>query len=90
MPTVAGDGGGAPETVVDGVTGDVVDGRDTGDVARTVAALLDDAARRRRYGRAGRDHMVAAWDWEVMGRQFRAVLAGDGRVPPRHSWTSSG
>ncbi|MBB3115027.1 glycosyltransferase family 4 protein [Corynebacterium bovis] len=90
VPTVAGDGGGAPETVVDGVTGDVVDGRDTGDVARTVAALLDDAARRRRYGRAGRDHMVAAWDWEVMGRQFRAVLAGDGRVPPRHSWTSSG
>jgi phosphatidylinositol alpha-1,6-mannosyltransferase len=40
LPVVAGDSGGAPETVQPGVTGLVVDGRGSAQVAEAVAGLL--------------------------------------------------
>ena len=46
LPVVVGDSGGAPETVRDGVTGHVVDGRDVGALATAVGG----AARRSRTG----------------------------------------
>jgi phosphatidylinositol alpha-1,6-mannosyltransferase len=86
VPTVAGSGGGAPETVQDGVTGDVVDGGDLAAVAATVSGLLNDNDRARRYSRAGQAYVRDAWNWDVLGAQLEAVLAGDARRPGRHSW----
>ena len=40
LPVVAGDSGGAPDAVVDGVTGTVVDGADVRAVARAVSGIL--------------------------------------------------
>ncbi len=74
VPAVAGDSGGAPETVVDGTTGLVVDGHDDGDVLRAVTALLADPARREAMGRAGREHAVANWSWDVIAARFAEVL----------------
>ena len=51
LPVVAGRSGGAPETVVEGETGTVVDGRRPGPVAAAVAGLLADPARARAWGR---------------------------------------
>ena len=45
LPVVAGHSGGAPETVREGVTGHVVDGRDTGALADALAGLLADPDR---------------------------------------------
>lgn len=86
VPTIAGDGGGAPETVQDGVTGDVVDGTSVDAVASCTAALLNDPERARRYSERGRRYVQDAWNWDVLGRQLSSVLSGDTRRPQRHSW----
>ncbi|MDN5683884.1 glycosyltransferase family 4 protein, partial [Corynebacterium glyciniphilum] len=86
VPTIAGSGGGAPETVQDGTTGDVVDGGDVGAVAESVSALLTDAERARRYAVAGQAYVRNAWNWDVLGAQLVSVLDGDARRPGRHSW----
>lgn len=81
VPVIAGDSGGAPETVVDGVTGLVVDGRDTAALASAVTGICSGAARAKQMGEAGRRHVVKHWTWEVMGARLRNVLAGG--VPRR-------
>ena len=42
VPVVAGDSGGAPETVLEGETGHVVDGRDVAAIVDAVSGLLAD------------------------------------------------
>lgn len=86
VPTIAGDGGGAPETVQDGVTGNVVDGTDVAAVASCVAALLTDAERAASYAERGRAYVQDAWNWNVLGRELSVVLDGNGTYPGRHSW----
>lgn len=79
VPVIAGDSGGAPETVVDGVTGHVVDGRDIAALARAVTSTCTDPGRAREMGRAGRAHVTANWTWATMGARLRAILAGQAR-----------
>lgn len=87
VATVAGNGGGAPETVIDGVTGRVVDGQSTLAIAELLVELLTDDEQRRRLAAAGRDRVQQAWTWCVLGEQLRAVLSGDAQaVPPRIAW----
>jgi phosphatidylinositol alpha-1,6-mannosyltransferase len=54
LPVVAGRSGGAPETVQEGVTGHVVDGRDVQQVAARIGALLADSDKAIRMGQAAR------------------------------------
>src|SRR3954451_23617071 len=54
LPVVAGDSGGAPDAVVDGETGYVVDGGSVDAVANRVTALLLDATCRSALGERGR------------------------------------
>lgn len=63
LPVVAGDSGGAPEAVVDGTTGYVVDGRSVGAVAEHVGDLLADPQRATSMGAAGRDWVTSRWSW---------------------------
>lgn len=71
IPVIAGNSGGAPETVVDGETGVVVGNRDVG---KLVCSLLDNPDTARAMGRAGRDHVEAEWTWDVMGQRLRRIL----------------
>lgn len=75
LPVVAGDAGGAPETVRDDETGHVVDGRDVAAVARCVGALLADPERAARLGRAGREWMRRDWSWEQRAERLRRWLS---------------
>ncbi|MDK8878351.1 glycosyltransferase family 4 protein [Corynebacterium sp. MSK008] len=77
VPVVAGDSGGAPETVTT-ETGVVVDGRDTGAVAKAIAQLLLDDQRRTLMGRAGRTHVTEHFSWDVLGARL-AALCGAGK-----------
>lgn len=86
VATVAGDGGGAPETVIDGRTGVVVNGCDHADLARRLARLLTDATLREELGRNGRARVSDAWTWDRLREQLKAVLSGDGRMPPEAAW----
>ncbi len=76
LPVVAGNSGGAPETVQEGRTGHVVDGRDVSAVASSIAGLLADPERARAMGAAGRAWMQAEWTWPTRVARLRALLAG--------------
>ena len=75
-PVVAGTSGGAPETVVEGVTGHVVDPRSPTAVAAVLADLLDDPARARAMGAAGRAWVEHRWSWTTIAGTFAEVLDG--------------
>jgi phosphatidylinositol alpha-1,6-mannosyltransferase len=75
LPVVAGRSGGAPETVVEGVTGTVVDGRRPGPVADAVAGLLADPARARAMGAAGRRRVEDELSWAAVVARLQRLLA---------------
>ncbi|MEZ2120910.1 glycosyltransferase family 4 protein [Corynebacterium sp. CCM 9203] len=79
VPVIAGDSGGAPETVTR-ETGIVVGGRDTGALTEALNRLLGDADLRSRMGVAGRQHVLGNWTWDIMGARLRRVLEGTASV----------
>ncbi|MEV5578249.1 glycosyltransferase family 4 protein [Streptomyces parvus] len=64
LPVLVGDSGGAPDTVRNGETGYVVDGRDTAAVADRLVALLRDRAAAAAMGEKGRAWVREAWGWD--------------------------
>jgi phosphatidylinositol alpha-1,6-mannosyltransferase len=63
IPVVAGRSGGAPETVREGETGHVVDGRSVDEIATAVSNLLADPEAAQRMGKAGREWITQEWTW---------------------------
>jgi glycosyltransferase involved in cell wall biosynthesis len=78
-PVVCSRIGGMPELVVDGVTGILVPPADGEGLGAAVEALLDDPARARRLGEAGRAHVLANFTWR---RVAERCLAAYGATPP--------
>ena len=76
VPVVAGRSGGAPESVVDGETGLVVDGWDVGAIAAAVGDLLADRGRSAAMGAAGRRWAVDHWQWHTKARRLSELLTG--------------
>jgi phosphatidyl-myo-inositol dimannoside synthase len=74
LPVIAGRSGGAPETVVEGVTGHVVDGRNVAQLTETIAPLLADPARARKMGEAGRDWVTEHWRWDLHATRLARLL----------------
>ncbi|MDW5614410.1 MULTISPECIES: glycosyltransferase family 4 protein [Mycolicibacterium] len=74
VPVVAGRSGGAPETVVDGQTGVVVDGWDVGAIAAAVGDLLADPARAAEMGAAGRQAVLDNWRWSRQAEKLARLL----------------
>jgi phosphatidylinositol alpha-1,6-mannosyltransferase len=82
LPVVAGDSGGAPEAVVDGTTGFVLDGRSVTAVAEHVADLLADPRRATTMGAAGRAWVTSRWSWGSAVQDLVAALTE--AEPPGH------
>jgi phosphatidyl-myo-inositol dimannoside synthase len=76
LPVVVGDSGGAPDAVLDGRTGFVVDGRSVGAVADRLIQLLTDDALRGQLGAAGREWVERDWRWDVLADRLRNLLDG--------------
>jgi phosphatidyl-myo-inositol dimannoside synthase len=76
LPVVAGDSGGAPDAIADGVTGELVDGRSVPRVADAVAGLLDDRGRAALMGRRGREWVQREWSWDASATALRRMLDG--------------
>ncbi|WP_053718758.1 glycosyltransferase family 4 protein [Saccharothrix sp. NRRL B-16348] len=74
LPVVAGRSGGAPETVRDGVTGRVVDGREVAEVANAVAGLLADPGTAAKMGAAGREWVTANWRWDDLADRLVRLI----------------
>jgi phosphatidylinositol alpha-1,6-mannosyltransferase len=80
LPVVVGRSGGAPETVVDGSTGLVVDPRSHRDVAAAIVRLLADLPEARAMGERGRAFVSAEFGADMMRRRLRELLVG-GELP---------
>lgn len=74
LPVIAGTSGGAPETVVEAVTGNVVDGRDEDALVMALVRQLSDPALRRRMGAAGRELMMERWTWPGLVTSLIAAI----------------
>jgi phosphatidylinositol alpha-1,6-mannosyltransferase len=74
LPVVAGRSGGAPETVRDGVTGHVVDGRRPAELAEVLTGLLTDHELAAKLGGAGREWAVDSWGWPAIADRLRRLL----------------
>ena len=77
LPVVAGDSGGAPDAVLEGENGTVLDGSDVAAVAHACADLLLDPERAAAYGRRGRQWVAQRWRWEDLAVRLRRLLQGD-------------
>ncbi|MDQ3432127.1 MAG: glycosyltransferase, partial [Actinomycetota bacterium] len=82
LPVVAGESGGAPDAVLDGRTGHVVDGRDERAVGDRITALLLDPDRARAMGAYGRAWVTREWRWEVLAEQLAQLLDGHPPAAP--------
>jgi len=78
VPVVAGRSGGAPETVCDGETGRVVDGRDLDGIVGAISSLLGDPHRAATMGTAGRAWISRHWSWDAHTARLAAMLAAGG------------
>jgi phosphatidylinositol alpha-1,6-mannosyltransferase len=77
LPVVAGDSGGAPDAVLEGENGYVVNGRDVAAVAQACIRLLADRELAARFGERGRDWVAQQWRWDDLAIRLRHLLAGD-------------
>ncbi|HWO68390.1 MAG TPA: glycosyltransferase family 4 protein [Umezawaea sp.] len=76
LPVVAGNSGGAPETVLDHETGRIVDGQDVAEVADTVAGLLADPENAAKMGARGRQWASEQWNWDDLAARLRGLIDG--------------
>ena len=76
LPVVAGDSGGAPDAVLEGENGYVVDGRSPSAVAARCAELLLDPVLSQRFGARGRAWVAERWRWDDLAVRLQRLLAG--------------
>ncbi|MBF8253089.1 MAG: phosphatidylinositol alpha-1,6-mannosyltransferase [Actinobacteria bacterium] len=74
LPVIAGASGGAPDAVIDGVTGVVVDGLDTEAIAKEAVKLLNNPTLAREMGVAGREWVEEKWRWQIWADEFAKLL----------------
>jgi len=78
VPVVAGRSGGAPETVRDGETGRLVDGRSHDEIVDAIASILADPALGARMGEAGRAWIASEWSWATQGARLSELVTPAG------------
>jgi phosphatidylinositol alpha-1,6-mannosyltransferase len=77
IAVLAGRSGGAPDALIVGKTGEIVDGTNISEIASTINELLDNPSRLREMGIAGREWTEERWGWDIWGAKFAAVLFGN-------------
>lgn len=74
LPVIVGNSGGATDAVIDGVTGLLVDGSDTDQIADAVCKLLTDQSRAKAMGLAGRGWVIENWQINTWSEKFNKLL----------------
>lgn len=74
LPVIAGNSGGAPEAVIPGKTGLVVDGRSGNALVHALTYLLEDPKRARAMGQRGKEWVDEAWRWEHLIQPLQEIL----------------
>jgi phosphatidylinositol alpha-1,6-mannosyltransferase len=74
LPVIAGSSGGAPDAVVNGVTGIIVDGENNQEIAAAAIKMLQDLDGSKAMGLAGREWIIKNWRWEIWSERFNKLL----------------
>jgi phosphatidyl-myo-inositol dimannoside synthase len=74
LPVVAGRSGGAPDAVLAGETGAVVDGTDVAAVAASIVTMLTDSVQAKAMGAAGRAWVERDWTWDAAAARLAGML----------------
>ncbi|MFM1967615.1 MAG: hypothetical protein RL590_472 [Actinomycetota bacterium] len=74
LPVIGGASGGAPDAVLNGETGYVVDGNDLNAISTQIVKLLNDAKLRQNMGERGREWAIESWRWEIWSQEFNKAL----------------
>lgn len=74
LPVIAGKSGGAPDAVLPGETGLIVDGTNVQEIADACTELLADPERAHFMGAQGRSWVINTWSWEIWSQEFQRLL----------------
>ena len=74
LPVIAGNSGGAPDAVLEGETGLVVDGTNVGQIVRAAISLLGDRQSAKNMGDCGREWILQFWSWKRWSDEFQKFL----------------
>jgi glycosyltransferase involved in cell wall biosynthesis len=89
LPVVATRLEAIPEIVVDGETGLLVPPGDAAALCRALSSLLDDPARARRMGAAGRARALSRYGWgRAAAEMLRVLRPGSDAAPPEAARTA--
>ena len=77
VAVIGGRSGGAPDAVLDGQTGLVVDGTSQSEVAAAAVKLLQSPELAKEMGARGRQWIIDEWRWERWAAQFNSLLIED-------------
>jgi phosphatidylinositol alpha-1,6-mannosyltransferase len=75
LPVIAGLSGGAPDAVLEGVTGYCVDGKSPDAIADVAINLCKNPALAKEMGNRGREWIIDQWRWEIWSKKFSDLLA---------------
>ena len=75
LPVVGGKSGGAPDAVLVGETGMVVDGTNSSEIADACIELLNNPELCALMGANGRAWIIENWRWEIWATRYAALLA---------------
>ncbi len=75
LPVVGGKSGGAPDAVLAGETGVVVDGTNTQEIADACIDLLKNPELCELMGATGRAWIIENWRWEIWATKYATLLA---------------
>lgn len=74
LPVIAGNSGGAPDAIVEGVSGFSVNGNSVDEIAARAIELLADSTLAKKMGEQGRAWVVQNWRWEIWSNKFQQLL----------------
>ena len=75
LPVVGGQSGGAPDAVLVGESGVIVDGKNTFEIAEACIELLSNPELGALMGANGRAWIIENWRWEIWATKYAALLA---------------
>jgi phosphatidylinositol alpha-1,6-mannosyltransferase len=77
LPVVVGLSGGSGDSVIDGVTGFLVDSSGPDQIASALITLLTDPARAKAMGARGAEWVQRTWTWDTAVDRLTRLLAGE-------------
>jgi phosphatidylinositol alpha-1,6-mannosyltransferase len=74
IPTIVGNSGGAPEALIEGKTGFLVDGNSVDEIADAAIRILTNPTLQKEMGSYGNRWVNDEWNWDIWSDRFNKIL----------------